>query len=124
MLLPASALFFLLFGFLGAFSVSELSKATFATGKSVLVLCHEGTLAAAGTIALDPCYLVPLYVIELVDGDLAFAWSLFVRHYLLAPPAAPVFEVAAASCLALSLAAFSSSSIFFLSSLGSVLSSL
>ena len=103
--------------------MSELSKATLATGKPVLVLCHEGPLAAAGTIALDPCYLVPLYVIELVDGDLAFTWSLFVRHYLLAPAAEPVFEVAA-TCLALSLAAFSSSSIFFLSSLESVLSSL
>ena len=123
MLLLASALF-LFFGLLGTFSVSELSKATFATGKSVLVLCHEGSLAAARTIALIPCYLVPLYAVELVDGDLSFAWSLFVRHYLLAPLEAPVFEVAAASCLALSLAAFCSSSIFFLSSLGSVLSSL
>ena len=122
MLLPASALF-LLFGLLGTFSMSELSKATFTAGKPVLVLCHEGSLAAAWTIALGPSYLVPLYVIELVDGDLAFARSLFVRHYLLAP-AAPVLEVAAASCLALSLAAFSSSSIFFLSSLESVLSSL
>ncbi len=102
--------------------MSELSKATFATGKPVLVLCHEGSLAAAWTIALGPCYLVPLYVIELVDCDLAFARSLFVCHYLLAP-AAPVLEVAD-SCLALSLAAFSSSSIFFLSSPESVLSSL
>lgn len=103
--------------------MSELSIAALATAKPVLVLCHEGPLAAAGAIALRPCYLVPLYIVELVDGDLAFALSFFVRHYFLAPAAAPVFEVAA-SCLALSLAAFSSSSIFFLSSLESVLSSL
>src|ERR671910_1137270 len=121
MLSPASL--FLLFGLLRAFSVSKLCKTTLTTGKPVFVLCHEGSLAAAGTIALIPCYLVPLYVVELVDGDLSFAGSLFVRHYLLAPPEAPVFEVAAC-CLALSLAAFSSSSIFFLSSLERVLSSL
>ena len=103
--------------------MSELSKAALATGKPILVLCHEGPLAAARAIAPSPCYFVSLYDVELVDGDLAFDFSFFVHHYFLPPAAAPVFEVAAA-CLALSLAAFSSSSIFFLSSLGSVLSSL
>src|SRR5918992_4440260 len=122
MLLPASQLF-LLFGLFCTFSVSKLCKTTLATGKPVLVLCHEGSLAAAGTITLIPCHLVTLYVVKLVDGDLSFAWSLFVSHYLLAPPEAPVFEVAAC-CLALSLAAFSSSSILFLSSLARVRSSL
>src|SRR5918996_524481 len=101
--------------------MSELSKAALATGKPILVLCHEGPLAAARAIAPSPCYFVSLYVVELVDGDLAFDFSFFVRHYFLPPAAAPppVFEVAAAC-----LASFSSSSIFFLSSLGSVLSSL
>jgi len=103
--------------------MSELSKAALATGKPVLVLCHESSFAAAGAIAFGPCYLITLYIVELVYGDLAFTWNLFVRHYLLAPLAAPLFEVAA-SCLALSLAAFSSSSVFFLSSLESVLNSL
>ena len=103
--------------------MSELSKAALATGKPILVLCHEGPLAGARAIAPSPCYFVSLYDVELVDGDLAFDFSFFVHHYFLPPAAAPVFEVAAA-CLALSLAAFSSSSIFFLSSLGSVLRSL
>ena len=73
MLLLANPFFFLLFGLLGSFSMSELSKAAFATSKPILVLCHEGSLAAARTIALRPRYLVPLYIIELVDSDLAFA---------------------------------------------------
>jgi hypothetical protein len=103
--------------------VSELRKAALAASKPVLVLRHESSFAAAGAIALAPCYLITLYIVEPVYGDLTFAWNLFIRHYLLPPLAAPLFEVAA-SCLALSLAAFSSSSIFFLSSLESVLSSL
>src|SRR3712207_6710773 len=99
--------FFLLSCLLGTVCVSKFSKTTLATGKPVLVLCHEGSLAAARTIALSPCYLVPLNVVKFVYGNLSLALRLFVSHYLLAPPEAP------ASCLALSLAAFSSSSIFF-----------
>ena len=77
--------------------MSELSKAALATGKPILVLCHEGPLAAARAIAPSPCYFVSLYDVELVDGDLAFDFSFFVHHYFLPPAAAPVFEVS--SCL-------------------------
>ena len=115
--------FFLLLCLLGTIRVSEFSKTTLATGKPVLVLRHEGSLATARTIAPSPCYLVPLNIVEFVDGNLALALSLFVSHYLFALPEPPDFEVAA-SCLALSLAAFSSSSTFFLSSLDNVLNSL
>src|ERR687898_258971 len=121
MLLRAN--FRLLIYLLGIIRVSKFSKTTLAAGKPVFVLCHEGALAAARTIASSPCYLVPLNVVEFINGNLSLALRLLVSHYLLAPPEPPDFEVAA-SCLALSLAAFSSSSTFFLSSLGNVLNSL
>src|ERR671914_1230015 len=124
MLLRANFLFFFLLScLLGTIRVSKFSKTTLAAGKPVFVLCHEGSLAAARTIASSLCYLVPLNVVEFINGNLSLALSLLVRHYLFAPPEPPDFEVAA-SCLALSLAAFSSSSTFFLSSLDSVLNSL
>jgi hypothetical protein len=114
---------FLLLYLLGTIRVSEFSKTTLATGKPVLVLCHEGSLAASRTIASSPCYLIPLNIVEFIDGNLSLTLSLFVSHYLFAPPEPPDFEVAA-SCLALSLDAFSSSSTFFLSSLDNFLNSL
>jgi len=104
--------------------MGELGKPTLATSEPVLVLRHECSLAAARAVAPAPCHFVACNLVKLVHCDFPLRWNLFVSHYFLAPPAeAPPLD-AAASCFAFSLAAFSSSSIFFLSSFGSVLISL
>ena len=97
------AFFFLLFGLLGTVSMSELSKATLATGKPILVLCHEGPLAQRGQSRLVLVTLSPCSV-ELVDGDLAFDFAFLstITSYHLQHS---VFEVLFA-CLALSFCLF------------------
>src|SRR5574339_1214801 len=98
--------------------MKELSKSTFSTCMSVFMFSHEDSLSTPGTFSSNFFYYIILKFVEFINFRIFI--FLFVNH--LYHQELVYFASAFAACFAFSLAAFSSSNIFFLSSFESLLS--